>query len=178
MKRILGMLEAVAIFAMWFFAALFGSIGCHAQVPPGPTTYSCPTATVGGSAYTPLNNTAATYSTGTTYSDTTVSAGGTFCYIEQSTNGTNSSVPSNVIQITVPVGDQVNMSWTDPSVTTGIVGYVTSRATATPNSAPGAPTLAPAVTVADNGKPTDGRQPVIAKDKMPVPIGLKALASK
>jgi hypothetical protein len=126
----------------------FGFLGCHAQVPPQPSVYTCPPAPVGGTAYTPINqptnNTTAASITGTTYS-TTPSSVGTWCYIVQSWAIVSPaavyqvSPPSNVVTLTTTSTDpQVNLSWTP--ATSGYT-YIVSYAAATLVPPPTAPSL-------------------------------------
>lgn len=103
--------------------------GCaHGQIPPNPTTYSCPATT--GSTYVALNQ--STPATGLTYTDTNPAAG-TYCYIAQSvipaTN--NSSAPSNTAgPLTTAGTNSVDLTWTAPTTGAAPTGYVLSRAAA------------------------------------------------
>lgn len=115
------------IVALVFLAAE----GCRAQVPPNPTTYTCPVTT--GSAYTPLNAPNGTPSL--TYADTPTTAG-QYCYIAQSViqPGGQASNPSNTtgaFNVTMLTGAKtVNLSWSAPTTGPTPTGYVISRAPA------------------------------------------------
>ena len=101
------------------------AIGCHSQVPPNPTTFTCPSTS--GTAYTPLNQSSP--STGLTFSEKPAS--GTYCYIAQSVNGSVVSVPSNTAgPLTVASGQTASLSWSAPTTGPTPTGYVISRATA------------------------------------------------
>jgi hypothetical protein len=143
-NRIFAVLAALTLLA----------VGCHGQQPPSPTTYTCPAAVVGGTAYTVLNPPAANdlspaSITGTSTTDTPGT--GAWCYTMQSwalpAGGTiyQVSVPSNTGQATttsaLPV---VHLSWTAPAPTSTYASYtyILSRAAATPVTAlPTAPPL-------------------------------------
>ena len=147
------------------------AVGCHSQVPPTPPVATCPVATVGGTAYTPLNpvsnNTTPASVTGTTYNDTPTT--GSWCYIVQSwalispAQVYQVSVPSNVAGplTTTAALPVVALSWTAPA--SGYT-YIVSRAPASVVPAPTAPVLSPGTTAA-----------VLLK---PAPTELKAVASR
>jgi hypothetical protein len=131
-----------------FFAALaiVALVGCahtgSTQVPPGPQTYTCPPATVNGTAYAPLNPASNAQNPPTaslSYSD---SPGvGVFCYIVQSWVSPNSSVPSNVAQVNVTgTTPPVSVTWQAPQGASGYT-YIVSRAPAVANSPLLVPTL-------------------------------------
>lgn len=102
------------------------AVGCSGQVPPNPTSYSCPSSS--GTAYTPLNQSSPT--TSLTYTDSKPSAA-VYCYIAQSVAGSQVSVPSNTAgPFTVATGQSVQLSWTAPTTGTVPTGYVLSRAPA------------------------------------------------
>lgn len=125
------------------------AVGCRAQIPVNPTVYTCPVTT--GTAYTPLNQT--TPATGTSYSDTTATAG-EWCYIAQSVLGGQSSAPSNTAgPVNFLSTDQsVAVSWTAPTSGPTPSGYAVSRAPATASTIL-APTLSTSPTVSGNVKP-------------------------
>lgn len=117
------------------------AIGCGGQVPSGPTTYSCPTAVVNGTAYTPLNpstNSSNPPTTATSYSDATATTGAVWCYIVQSWVSPNASAPSNVAMATAGAGG-VALNWDAPVGASGY-SYVVSRVAATVVGSPLSPT--------------------------------------
>jgi hypothetical protein len=141
---------------------LAGILGCHsspAQVPPGPTTYTCPPATVGGTAYTPLNpatNTANPPVAAAPYNDTP--GIGTWCYTGQAWLSPNSSAPSNVVMPTTTAAlPVVQITWTNPTQTESGVTYVISRAPAIANAPLTAPAINPASVIAQNAAPAETR---------------------
>ena len=151
------------IFAVLGLAALLLS-GCRAgaQQPPSPTTYTCPPAVLGGTAYTEVN---APASTGVAASITgsaftwTPPAAGAYCFTVQTwalpagATVYQTSVPSNVVQLTIPSGDLAGLSWTPPAPNSafGPYSYIISYALATPSSVPTAPTQAAPAAVARLG---------------------------
>lgn len=154
----------LAVLALAIMAA-----GCHGQVPPTPPIATCPAATVGGTAYTPLNpvsnNTTPASVTGTTYNDTPTT--GSWCYIVQSwaivapATVYQVSVPSNVAgplttTSNLPV---VALSWTAPAA--GYT-YIVSRAPAAVVAAPTAPVLSPGATAAMLEKPKPAQLKAVA----------------
>lgn len=109
---------------------------CHAQVPPNPTVYSCPSST--GTAYTPINQSSPT--TSLAYTDTHPAAGA-YCYIVQSEIGAQVSLPSNIAgPFTLSGSNSTSLTWTIPSGSSTPSGYYVSRALATASTL-GAPTL-------------------------------------
>lgn len=99
------------------------AVGCHSQVPPNPTVYSCPAST--GTAYASISTPVAL-----TYTDTHPSAG-TYCYIVQSTIGAQVSVPSNIAgPFTTSGANSVALNWNAPTSGPAPTGYALSRAAA------------------------------------------------
>lgn len=118
MKRILVLTALILV--------LYCTAGCKAQIPSNPTTYTCPVST--GTAYTPLNQ--ASPATGLAYTDTKPAAG-QYCYIAQSVNGSQTSVPSNTAgPLTTSGSNSVDLTWIAPTSGTTPTGYVISRASA------------------------------------------------
>ena len=125
------MRKTIRLTALFVLAAAFGwlSVGCHAQVPPNPTTttYTCPATT--GTLYAALNQ--ASPATGLTYTDSKPAAG-TYCYIAQSELGTAVSLPSNTAgPFTTSGSNSVDLTWVAPTTGTAPAGYYISRAPAT-----------------------------------------------
>ena len=99
------------------------AIGCHAQVPPNPTAYTCPAST--GTAYTLIGS-----PTALTYTDTHPAAG-VYCYIVQSTIGSQVSVPSNIAgPFTVSGSNSILLTWNAPTTGPAPTCYAMSRAQA------------------------------------------------
>jgi hypothetical protein len=116
------------LFVCFAYAVLFGaaSVGCHAQVPPNPTAYTCPATT--GTLYTPLNQ--STPATGLTYTDSKPTAG-QYCYIVESEIGVQVSLPSNTAgSFTTSGANSVILTWQAPSSGPTPAGYYLSRAPA------------------------------------------------
>ena len=134
MKRIF----ALAILAILSVAAT----GCPGQIPPNPTTYTCPPST--GTAYTALNQASPTASL--TYSWTPAS--GTYCIVAQSVLGSAVSVPSNTAGPVTATGAPLTASWTAPTTGPAPSGYVISAAPAVQTTL-GAPALAPTIAKVD-----------------------------
>ena len=133
------------IYALSLLALLsLAATGCPGQIPPNPTTTSCPDST--GTAYKALNQASPTAAL--TFSWTP--AAGTYCVIAQSvipaTNQT--SVPSNTAGPVAATGAPLTASWTAPSTGPAPTGYVISVAPAI-QSTLGAPALAPAIAAID-----------------------------
>lgn len=125
------------------FAMLF-TVGCHAQVNPNPTVYTCPAST--GTAYTPLNQSSP--ATGLTYTDSTPAAG-SYCYIAQSVISSTGQVsaPSNIAgPFTLSGSNSVALTWTAPTTGPTPTGYIISRAVATASTL-SPPTLGTGTTV-------------------------------
>ena len=151
------------IFAVLGLTALLVS-GCRAgaQQPPSPTTYTCPPAVLGGTAYTevnaPASTTVAASITGSAFTWTPPAAGA-YCFTVQTwalpagATVYQTSVPSNVVQLTIPSGDLAGLSWTPPAPNSafGPYSYIISYALATPSSVPTAPTQAAPSAVARLG---------------------------
>lgn len=105
------------------FALALIAAGCHAQVPPNPTVFTCPAST--GSAYALIGS-----PTALTYTDTHP-ASGTYCYIVQSTIGGQVSVPSNIAgPFTTSGSNSVLLTWNAPTTGPAPTGYAMSRAAA------------------------------------------------
>lgn len=104
-------------------AFTLAAVGCHSQVPPNPTVYSCPVST--GSAYTLVGS-----PTGLSYTDSKPAAG-VYCYIAQSTIGTQVSVPSNIAgPFTLSGSNSTALSWNAPTSGPAPTAYAISRAPA------------------------------------------------
>ena len=99
------------------------AVGCHGQLPPNPTINTCQVAT--GAAYTPIGSTSAS-----TLTDTHPPAG-SWCYIQQSTLGTQVSVPSNIAgPYTTSGSNSVALTWNMPTSGPTPTGSTISRAPA------------------------------------------------
>ena len=99
------------------------AVGCHGQLPPNPTTFTCPSST--GTAYTLISS-----PTALTVTDTHPAAG-TNCYIAQSTIGTQVSQPSNISgPFTMTGSNSVILTWTAPTSGPVPTAYAISRAPA------------------------------------------------
>lgn len=117
--------------------------GCHAQVPPNPTAYTCPSSS--GTAYTPLNQNS--LATVLTYTDSKP-ASGVYCYVVQATVGVQVSLPSNIAgPFTLDGTQSVDLSWKEAITGTAPYGYIVSRAPATASTIV-APTLGTAPVIA------------------------------
>lgn len=163
-------------FAIAFSLAAFIA-GCRAgaQQPPSPTAYTCPPAVLGGTAYTevnaPANTGVAASITGSTFTWTPPAAGA-YCFTIQTwalpagATVYQTSVPSNVVQLTIPSGDLAGLSWTPPAPNSafGPYSYILSYALAIPSSVPTAPTQTAPSAVASIRTPG----PVLA-NKLPAP---------
>ena len=150
-------------------------VGCHAQLPPNPTTYSCPPSS--GTAYSALNS--STPATGLTYNDTHPAAG-TYCYIVQSVIDQTGqprgiSLPSNIAgPFTLSGTNTTALTWNAPTTGPTPTGYVMSRAAAISSTL-----IAPALvngTVASDVKPAlpsiEGAKPTYLS--LAEPLKLKA----
>ena len=99
------------------------AVGCHSQLPPNPTVFSCPAAT--GAAYASVSS-----PTGLSYQDTHPAAG-TYCYIAQSTIGAQISTPSNIAgPFTTSGANSVQLTWNAPTTGPAPTAYAISRAPA------------------------------------------------
>lgn len=164
MKRLLSIL---------IFSAL-AAIGCKAQIPPAPAL-SCPAST--GTAYTALNQSSPVAAL--TYTDT-AAAGGSWCYIVQSTYQGGVSVPSNTTKpLAVPTGKNVVLSWTAPSSSTdpnaASYTYVVSRAAAISTTI-GAPALGAPATAQLSPAPIPA--PSASQLALNAPTGLRGAVMK
>lgn len=174
------------LFAALAIAALVA--GCHAngQQPPSTPVYSCPTATVGGNAYTEANqpsSTAPASITGTSY-DWSPPSVGTWCMIVQSwavptgsPSGTPYQVsnPSNVLMLTTTASlSHINASWTAPATNSTYTSYtyIFSYAPATQAAVPLAPPLNGTTASAMLAKPPAGAQQLATN--IPGAVVLKA----
>lgn len=130
---------------------MLAAVGCaHSQIPPNPTTYSCPATT--GTTYVALNQ--STPATGLTYTDTNPAAG-TYCYLAQSviTATGQVSAPSNTAgPLTTSGTNSVDLTWTAPTSGPPPTGYVLSRAPAVATTV-NAPALGTPTTVAKSPMP-------------------------
>jgi hypothetical protein len=106
------------------FTVALVAVGCKAQVPPNPTVSTCPAST--GTVYALISS-----PTTLTYTDTHPAAG-SYCYIAQSTTGTQVSVPSNIAgPFTTSGSNSVLLTWQAPTTGPAPTGYAISRAPAT-----------------------------------------------
>ena len=116
-------------------------------------------AVLGGTAYTevnaPASTTVAASITGSAFTWTPPAAGA-YCFTIQTwalpagATVYQTSVPSNVVQLTIPPGDLAGLSWTPPAPNSafGPYSYILSYALAIPSSVPTAPTQAAPAAVA------------------------------
>lgn len=147
MKRLL-IVTFVLIAGVLFVA------GCHGQIPPNPTAYTCPASS--GTIYTPLNQ--STPAAGLTFTDSKPAAG-VYCYIAQSTLGTQVSNPSNTAgPLTLSGTNSTSLTWSAPGSGPVPSGYVISRAPAIASTI-----LAPALGTGTVAKNQTAPQELVAK---------------
>ena len=171
------------------FAMLLALAGCRAggQVT-SPPVFQCNAA----GSYAPINPptvnssgqiTAPASVTGTTFVWTPTP--GTYCVLVQAVGLVTGSSPaiykeggsSNIVQVTIPSGDQATFAWTASAPTTQFPGpftYILSSASASAITPPTAPTLAaPTVAVGAIDKPASADVLAMVATKLDVRVTRK-----